>query len=63
MPGTAGILFFDVGGLPGWAGAAYSLAYLGSLVALIAAYRRWALGTEAMPLWTAREDTGSRIAT
>lgn len=54
VPGTLGIVFFDVGGFPGWAGVAYPFAYLALFGVVIAGYRRWAFGTGQLPVWTAR---------
>lgn len=54
MPGTAGIIFFDVGPLPAWATALYAAAYLGLIVAVVLAYRRWAIQAGLMPVWDGR---------
>ena len=54
MPGTAGILFFHLGGWPTWAAGLYAVAYLGFAALVVLAYRRWAFETGAMPVWTAR---------
>lgn len=57
MPGTAGILFFNMGGWPSWAVALYVGSYLALIVLVIIGYRRWASRNGAMPVWTERHST------
>ncbi|RQG97822.1 CPBP family intramembrane glutamic endopeptidase [Natrarchaeobius chitinivorans] len=59
MPGTAGILFFDVAGWPRWAMALYVVSYLGLIALAVLVYRRWAFETDAMPVWTERRTDGN----
>jgi membrane protease YdiL (CAAX protease family) len=57
MPGTIGIIFFDVGALPAWARSVYPLMYLALFAIVIVGYRRWARDNGRMPVWTDRSDT------
>lgn len=61
MPGTAGILFFHLGGWPSWAVALYVVFYLGLVILVVLAYRRWAFEAGALPVWTERETTDGEV--
>jgi membrane protease YdiL (CAAX protease family) len=54
MPGTIGIIFFDVGALPAWARSVYPLMYLALFAIVIVGYRRWAHHRGRMPVWGVR---------
>lgn len=56
MPGTIGIIFFDLGAFPAWANVVYLLMYLALVGIVIAGYRRWAFDTGKMPVWTTRSN-------
>lgn len=57
MPGTLGIVFFDVGALPAWATITYLLAYVGLVGLLIGGYRRWGRHAGVVPVWGRRRTT------
>jgi membrane protease YdiL (CAAX protease family) len=56
MPGTIGIVFFDTAALQSGALAAYVLLYLVLAVALVAAYRRVAIGSFGLRSWSGRDE-------
>lgn len=58
MPGTIGIVFFDLGAFPPWASAIYPLLYLALFAAVVAVYRRWAFDAGRMPVWSTRRYRG-----
>lgn len=57
MPGTIGIIFFDVGAFSAWARSLYPLMYLALFAIVIVGYRQWAHDKGRMPVWTGRSDT------
>lgn len=60
MPGTLGIVFFDLGAFPSWASIAYPLVYLALFGIVITIYRQWAFDAGQMPVWSTRRYRGDK---
>lgn len=63
MPGTLGIVFYDLGAFPSWASIAYPLVYLVLFAIVIGVYRQWAFDAGHMPVWSTRRHRGDNTIT
>lgn len=63
MPGTLGIVFFDLGGFPPWMRTVYPLVYLALFAIIIAVYRQRAFDAGQLPVWSTRQYRGDRTTT
>lgn len=57
MLGAIGIVFFDTGAFPPWAGVAYPRMYLALFSVVLVGYRRCAFDAGRMPVRSARRDS------